>query len=206
MALDICGSIILISGPSGAGKSSLVSELEKKIENIYFSVSVTTRTKREDEIDGINYHFVTEKTFKEDIKNGMFLEWAEVHGNYYGTSLKHTVDALKLNKLVLFDIDVQGYKQVKKKLGKLITSVFITTPSQKDLKKRLIKRGTDSLEGIEKRVENAKKELSFAKEYDYFIINDDLDIAKEQLLDIALVTKIKTSSINIDKFIKRWML
>ncbi len=204
--MNIYGSIILISGPSGTGKSSLVSELEKEINNIYFSVSVTTRAKRKNEINGVDYYFVTKETFEEDIKKGAFLEWARVHDNYYGTSLKHTVDALKSNRLVLFDIDVQGYKQVKEKLGRLITSVFVTTPSQKDLKKRLVKRGTDSLKSIEKRVENAKEELSYAKEYDYFIINDDLNKAKKQLLCIATVAKIKTSSINTDNFIKKWML
>ncbi len=205
MRLDIFGSIVLLSGPSGAGKSSLVEEISKKIKNIYFSVSVTTRKKREHEVDGVDYHFVSKEQFEKDIKNGMFLEWAKVHDNYYGTSLKHTIDALKSGKIVIFDIDVQGFVQAKEKIGHLITSVFITTSTQYELKNRLLKRGTDSLEVIEKRVETAKKELSFAKEYDYFIVNDDFEKAKNSLLQIVNISKIKTSSINLNNFIKRWL-
>ncbi len=203
--MNVYGSIVLLSGPSGAGKSSLVAEIEKEIKDIFFSVSVTTRQKREGEKEGVDYHFVTKEQFEQDIKDGMFLEWAEVHGNYYGTSLKHTIDALKEGKIVIFDIDVQGFLQAKEKIGELITSVFITTPTLGDLKNRLIKRGTDSLDAIEKRVQNAKKELLLAKEYDYFIVNDDFQKAKDNLLQIVNVSKIKTSSINLDNFIKRWL-
>jgi len=203
--LNVYGSIVLLSGPSGAGKSSLVAEIEKEIKDIFFSVSVTTRQKREGEKEGVDYHFVTKEQFEQDIKDGMFLEWAEVHGNYYGTSLKHTIDALKEGKIVIFDIDVQGFLQAKEKIGELITSVFITTPTLGDLKNRLIKRGTDSLDAIEKRVQNAKKELLLAKEYDYFIVNDDFQKAKDNLLQIVNISKIKTSSINLDNFIKRWL-
>ena len=203
--MNVYGSIVLLSGPSGAGKSSLVAEIEKEIKDIFFSVSVTTRQKREGEKEGVDYHFVTKEQFEQDIKDGMFLEWAEVHGNYYGTSLKHTIDALKEGKIVIFDIDVQGFLQAKEKIGELITSVFITTPTLGDLKNRLIKRGTDSLDAIEKRVQNAKKELLLAKEYDYFIVNDDFQKAKDNLLQIVNISKIKTSSINLDNFIKRWL-
>ncbi len=203
--MNIYGTILILSGPSGAGKSSLINELNKKIDNLYFSVSVTTRKKRKEEIDGVDYHFVSKDEFKKDIEKGMFLEWALVHGHYYGTSLKYTIDALKKNKIVLFDIDVQGYFQAKEKFGNLITSVFITTPSIKVLKTRLLKRDTDSLSEIEKRVENAKKELQKAKEYDYFIVNDDFELAKKQLLSIAISSKVKTFSINIDNFIKKWV-
>jgi guanylate kinase len=193
-----------MSGPSGAGKSSLVNELEKEISDIYFSVSVTTRQKREGEKEGIDYHFVSIKEFEEDIKEGFFLEWAKVHGNYYGTSLKHTLKAIDEGKLVLFDIDVQGFLQAKEKLKDLITSVFITTPSQNELQRRLVKRATDSKEVIEKRVKNALYELEMAKEYDFFIINDDLDRAKKELLSIAIASRIKTSNFDLDNFIKEW--
>ncbi len=203
--MDVYGSIVLLSGPSGAGKSSLVAEIEKEIKNIFFSVSTTTRQKRDGEKDGVDYYFVTKEQFEKDIKENLFLEWAEVHGNYYGTSLKHTIDALKVGKIVIFDIDVQGFLQAKEKIGELITSVFVTTPSLTDLKSRLIQRGTDSLDVIEKRVQNAKKELLFAKKYDYFIVNDDFQKAKENLLQIVNVSKVKTSSINLDNFIKKWL-
>lgn len=198
------GSILLISGPSGAGKSSLVEELEKEIKDIYFSVSVTTRAKRVGEKEGIDYHFATKDEFEKDIKEGYFLEWAKVHGNYYGTSLKHTMQAINEGKLVVFDIDVQGFLQAREKIGKMITSVFITTPTARELKNRLLKRATDSKEAIEKRVKNAYDELKLAHEYDYFIVNDILENAKKELLNIAKAAKTKTSSINLDNFIKEW--
>jgi len=198
------GSILLISGPSGAGKSSLVNEIEKEIDNIYFSVSVTTRQKREGEKEGIDYHFVSKKEFEKDIKDGFFLEWANVHGNYYGTSLKHTLKAIEEGKLILFDIDVQGFLQARKKIGDLITSVFITTPSLEELRNRLLKRATDTKEAIQKRLANASSELELAKEYDFFIINDNLERAKKELLSVAVASKIKSSSFDLDNFIKEW--
>lgn len=198
------GSILLISGPSGAGKSSLVSELEKEINDIYFSVSVTTRKKREGEKEGVDYHFATVEEFEKDIKEGFFLEWAKVHGNYYGTSFKHTLKAIEEGKLVLFDIDVQGFLQARKKLQNLITSVFITTPSLKELQIRLLKRATDTKEVIEKRVKNAIEELEMAKEYDFFIINDELERAKKELLSIAIASRVKTPNFDLDNFIKEW--
>ncbi len=198
------GTILLISGPSGAGKSSMIKELEKEIKDIYFSVSVTTRAKRDGEKEGIDYHFVSKDEFEKDIKDGYFLEWAKVHDNYYGTSLKHTIQAIDEGKLVVFDIDVQGFLQARKKLDDLITSVFITTPSAKELKSRLLKRATDSKETIQKRVQNAYNELALAHEYDYFIVNDILKNAKKELLSIAMASRAKTSSINLDNFIKEW--
>ncbi len=198
------GTILLISGPSGAGKSSMIKELEKEIKDIYFSVSVTTRAKRDGEKEGIDYHFVSKDEFEKDIKDGYFLEWAKVHDNYYGTSLKHTIQAIDEGKLVVFDIDVQGFLQARKKLDDLITSVFITTPSAEELKSRLLKRATDSKETIQKRVQNAYNELALAHEYDYFIVNDILKNAKKELLSIAMASRAKTSSINLDNFIKEW--
>ncbi len=198
------GTILLISGPSGAGKSSMIKELEKEIKDIYFSVSVTTRAKRDGEKEGIDYHFVSKDEFEKDIKDGYFLEWAKVHDNYYGTSLKHTIQAIDEGKLVVFDIDVQGFLQARKKLDDLITSVFITTPSAKELKSRLLKRATDSKETIQKRIQNAYNELALAHEYDYFIVNDILKNAKKELLSIAMASRAKTSSINLDNFIKEW--
>ncbi len=198
------GAILLISGPSGAGKSSLVNELKKELDDIYFSVSVTTRKKREGEIEGVNYHFVTKEEFEKDINDGIFLEWAKVHGNYYGTSLKHTLKAIEEGKLVVFDIDVQGFLQAEKRIGRLITSVFITTPTQAELKRRLLERGTDKPEDIEKRLSNALEELKLAYEYDFFIVNDDFEKAKKELLSIAIASRVKSSTYNLEKFITKW--
>ena len=198
------GAILVVSGPSGAGKSSLIEGLLKEIKDVYFSVSTTTRLKREGEEEGVDYYFISKEQFEKDIEEGEFLEWALVHGNYYGTSLKPVKKALHEGKLVIFDIDVQGHKIVKNKFPNLITSVFITTPSKKVLKERLLKRKTDSEEIIEKRLKNAIKEMEEIKEYDFLIINDDFDDSLEKLIAVAKVSRIKTSLISLDAFIKKW--
>ncbi len=200
------GAILVVSGPSGAGKSSLIEEMLKTVEKVYFSVSTTTRKKREGEIEGVDYHFISKKQFEKEIKEGEFLEWALVHGNYYGTSLKPVKKALDEGKLVIFDIDVQGHKIVKEKFANLLTSVFITTPSKKILKERLLKRGTDSKEIIEKRLQNALKEMEEIKNYDFLIVNDDFQDSLEKLISISKVARIKTSLLNLDTFIKNWSI
>lgn len=151
------GAILVLSGPSGAGKSSLLNEVINDIGECYFSISTTTRPMRDGEINGVHYHFVDEDEFKKDIKEDLFLEYAFVHGNYYGTSIKPVKEALIAGKLVLFDIDVQGNAVVTNRLGDITTSVFITPPTLSELKKRLESRKTDSEEVIERRVDMAKK-------------------------------------------------
>ncbi len=196
-------ALVVISGPSGCGKSSLITEILKE-EDAYFSISTTTRKIRDGEKDGVDYFFVSKEEFEEDIKKGNFLEWAEVHGNYYGTSIKPVIDALEKDKLVIFDIDVQGHEIVKKKFPLLTTSVFITTPSQKELEKRLKKRATDSDETIKKRLKNAKEEIKRAKEYEFFIINDDFNKALNELKKIIDVAKLKKPLDFIDSFSSSW--
>ncbi len=186
------GAILILSGPSGCGKSTLLKEVYKNIDEYYFSISTTTRKPREGEKEGVDYFFTSKEDFQEDIKAGHFLEWAEVHGNYYGTSLKPIKKALEKGKLVIFDIDVQGHEIVRKKLGEKVTSVFITTPSLEELEERLTSRNTDSKEVIEKRLENAKYEIKYFQKYDYFLINDDLKEASKQLVSIANSTRIKS--------------
>ncbi|MCJ8326910.1 MAG: guanylate kinase [Campylobacterales bacterium] len=198
------GAVLLLSGPSGCGKSTLLKEVYKEISDYYFSISTTTRTPREGEIDGIDYFFVSKKEFLDDIKEGFFLEWAEVHGNYYGTSLKPIKKALSLGKLVIFDIDVQGHEIVRKKISKQVTSVFITTPSLEVLENRLRSRNTDENDVIAKRLKNAKTEIKYFQKYDYFIVNDDLQIASKQLISIANVCRIKAALLDNDKLIKDW--
>ena len=198
------GAVLLLSGPSGCGKSTLLKEVYKEISDYYFSISTTTRTPREGEIDGIDYFFVSKKEFLDDIKEGFFLEWAEVHGNYYGTSLKPIKKALSLGKLVIFDIDVQGHEIVRKKISKQVTSVYITTPSLEVLENRLIFRNTDENDVIAKRLKNAKTEIKYFQKYDYFIVNDDLQIASKQLISISNVCRIKAALLDNDKLIKDW--
>jgi len=196
--------ILVISGPSGSGKSSLMHKMMEEIGDTYFSVSTTTREKREGEVDGRDYFFVSRDEFEKDIEEGYFLEWAKVHDNYYGTSIKQIEKKLQEGKTVVLDIDVQGYKIAKEKLGDVITSVFITTPNQKTLRERLVKRGTDSKEIIEKRVKNALAEMREINLYDFFIINDDFETALDSLVSIVKASKSKTSSFDLQNFVKSW--
>jgi guanylate kinase len=200
------GAILLLSGPSGCGKSSLLKKLYEEIDNYYFSISTTTRDPRVGETNGVDYFFVTKKEFEEDIQSGNFLEWAEVHSNYYGTSLKPIYKALDEGKLVIFDIDVQGFEQVIQKLRDITTTVFITTPTLKELENRLTSRGTDSSEVIEKRIKNAQDEIKYTQQYDYLIINDDLDEAANKLIAVAKSALIKAKMFDNDTLVKAWNL
>ena len=199
------GAILIISGPSGCGKSTLLKEVYKDIDDYYFSISTTTRTPRIGEVNGVDYFFVTKEEFEKDINNGDFLEYAKVHDNYYGTSLKPIYRALNESKLVIFDIDVQGHEIVRNKLSSITTSVFITTPSLEVLESRLNSRNTDSIEIIEKRIKNAKGEVEYFQDYDYLIINDDLQTAAKQLVCIANITRIKSKLFEKNSVVLNWL-
>jgi guanylate kinase len=199
------GAILILSGPSGCGKSTLLKEVYKEITDYYFSISTTTRNPRVGEENGIDYFFTTKEEFEKDIENGDFLEYAKVHDNYYGTSLKPIKNALKEGKLVIFDIDVQGHEIVRNKLDSIVTSVFITTPSLNVLQDRLNSRNTDSSEIIEKRIQNAKGEVEYFQNYDYLIINDNLEVAAKKLVCIANITRIKSKLFDKNKIISTWL-
>jgi guanylate kinase len=198
------GAVLVLSGPSGAGKSSLLNEIINDIGECYFSISTTTRPMREGEKEGVHYHFVSEEEFKKDIEADYFLEYAVVHGNYYGTSLKPVRDALHEGKLVLFDIDVQGNAAVNNRLGDITTSVFITPPTLSELKKRLQNRSTDSQDVIDARIKMAKREVQRISEYDYLIINDDLKKAAQKLKLIAITAREKIPNEEINEFVQNW--
>lgn len=198
------GAILVLSGPSGAGKSSLIKKIEDEIGAYYFSISTTTRPMREGEVEGVHYHFVTKEQFKKDIEEEHFLEYARVHGNYYGTSLKPVKKALKEGRLVIFDIDVQGHDAVQKRLADITTSVFVTTPTLCELKNRLNARGTDAQEIIDGRIEMAKREVQRISEYDYLVVNDNLDVAAAVLVNIAKAARMKIPSMKISEFILNW--
>lgn len=202
---ELRGAVLIVSGPSGCGKSTLLKEVIKNIPNLYFSISTTTREPREAEKDGIDYFFVSKEKFEEDIKDANFLEYAKVHDNYYGTSLKPVIEALNAGKLVIFDIDVQGHKIIRKKLQNLITSVFITTPTKKILEQRLIARATDSEDSINKRVENARVEMEEFLDYDYLIVNENLNEAKKQILAIATAARVKSKLYSKDEIVNSWL-
>ena len=198
------GQILIISGPSGSGKSTLLNRLLKEENDLYFSISSTTRAPRQGETDGVNYYFTSEDEFKKGIDADEFLEWACVHGNYYGTSLKPVLKALEEGKIAIFDIDVQGFNIAKSKFAENITSVFITTASKNELKSRLQNRGTDSAETIEKRLINAVGEMEHILEYDYFLINDDLQNCYENLRGILRSMRLKTSNLDAKEIINKW--
>lgn len=198
------GAILVLSGPSGAGKSSLLKRVIGEIGECYFSISTTTRHIRDGEIDGVHYHFVNEEEFKKDIEAELFLEYAYVHGNYYGTSIKPVKEALKAGKLVIFDIDVQGNATIINRLGDITTSVFISPPTLSELKKRLEIRSTDTKDVIERRIDMAKREIQRISEYDFLIINDDLEEAASVLKVIANAARVKIPANEINDFVRKW--
>ncbi len=200
------GAILVLSGPSGAGKSSLIGKIIDHIGATYFSISTTTRPMREGEIDGVHYHFVSPEEFKREIEAEMFLEYALVHGNYYGTSLGPVKKALKEGKLVIFDIDVQGHDAVQNRLADITTSVFITTPTLNELKSRLHNRRTDSEEIINKRLEMAIREVQRISEYDFLVVNDNLEDAANILISIAKAARMKIPTQQINEFVQMWAI
>ena len=201
---DHTGAILVLSGPSGAGKSTLLKEVIDDIGECYFSISTTTRPIRTGEVDGVDYHFVAKEEFQKDIEDDMFLEYANVHGNYYGTSIRPVRKALKRKKLVVFDIDVQGNAVVTKRLGDITTSVFISPPTLSELKRRLEGRETDAQEVIDGRLKMAKREIQRICEYDYLIINDDLKVAADTLRTIAKAARLKIPGLEINDFSQNW--
>ena len=142
--------------------------------------------------------------FEKDIKDGLFLEWARVHGNYYGTSLKPVLEALNNDKIVVFDIDVQGYFLAQKKYAQQITSVFLTTKNATQLENRLKNRASETQESIKERLKNASKEMEYIDKYDYIIINDDVNKAYDELRAIFISICLKSSNIKADEFVKIW--
>ena len=199
------GAILVLSGPSGAGKSTIISAASSEIGEYYFSISTTTRNPRMGEEDGRDYFFVTKESFEEDIKAGNFLEYAEVHGNYYGTSLKPVNEALESGKLVIFDIDIQGHRLVRAKMNDITTSAFITPPSLRELENRLRTRCTDAEEVILNRLKNARDEIEAVSEYDFTIINDRVDEAAEEFVIVAKAARLKYSKETEEKFIEQWL-
>ncbi|CCB80074.1 Guanylate kinase [Helicobacter bizzozeronii CIII-1] len=200
---DHAYQILVLAGPSGAGKSTLIKHLLQNLPNVYFSISTTTRPKREGEIEGQHYYFVSQESFLEGIQNGQFLEWARVYDDYYGTSLKPIQEALQAKQLVLFDIDVQGHRSIRK-IYPQATSIFITTKNAQVLQDRLEKRQTDSPAVIARRMESAFKELQEVDLFDYVLINDNFEEAKEMVLSVAKTLRYKQQMFPKDALYRAW--
>ncbi|MGC8864546.1 MAG: guanylate kinase [Bacteroidales bacterium] len=177
------GKVIIFSAPSGAGKTTLVKEVMRQIPGLGFSVSATSRKPRPGEVDGKDYYFITAEEFKSKVERGEFVEWQEVYpGTFYGTLHSEVRRLWDEGKHVIFDVDVVGGTNLKHIFGPKALAIFIQPPSLEVLRQRLIQRGTDTAEAIEKRLAKASYELGFAKEFDRVIINDRLDIAISEAL------------------------
>lgn len=178
------GTLFVISAPSGAGKTSLVSEMLRQDSALGVSISHTTRPMRDGEQDGVNYHFVSRETFEAMIARGDFLEHANVFGNYYGTSQTWVRDTLASGQDVILEIDWQGAEQVRRLIPDCV-GIFIVPPSAEILRERLVGRGTDAPEVVERRLAEAAEECRHAGEFDYLVVNDDFQMALADLLAIA---------------------
>jgi guanylate kinase len=187
------GLMLILSSPSGAGKSTLTRTLSQKETNLDLSISVTTRGKRPSEIDGVHYRFIDRDAFDLLRQRDELLEWAEVHGNGYGTPCKPVEEALKAGRDVLFDIDYQGTQQILEKAREDVVAIFILPPSMAELRSRLVRRAEDAPEVIARRLDNARDEIARWSVYDYVIVNDDLGAAYESVRSILAAERLKRS-------------
>lgn len=184
------GVLLVLSSPSGAGKTTL-SRLLLEDGHLGLSISVTTRDPRPSEVDGIHYHFISKKDFKQKRDNDELIEWAEVHGHYYGTLRKTVDEALAAGQDMLFDIDYQGARQLQKKMPDDVVSIFILPPSMKELKSRLNRRAEDSDDVIDLRLHNARGEIEHWTSYDYVIINENIEQSFSLIKAIHLAEAMK---------------
>lgn len=185
------GIMLVLSSPSGAGKTTISRNILEKVDNIELSVSVTTRERRGSEIDGVHYRFIAKRDFERMRDSDAFLEWAQVHGHFYATPRDPVEKALAAGRDMLFDIDWQGGRQVMQKARADAVSVFILPPSMAELRARLHRRAEDAPDVIEKRLANALVEIPHWKEYDYVVVNNDLDRAFHEVQSILVAERLR---------------
>ena len=188
------GNLIVISGPSGAGKGTIISALLKDYKDAWLSISMTSRTIRSNDIPDETYFFVSKEEFEERIKNNVFLEYATYNGNYYGTPRDKINEKLNEGKDVILEIEIQGALKVKELVPNAIF-IFILPPSMKELKRRLINRGTDSIDKILDRLKTAYKEINEVTKYNYVVINDEVDLAVDKVKSILLSERCRVDRI-----------
>ncbi|THF52432.1 guanylate kinase [Allorhizobium terrae] len=185
------GLMLVISSPSGAGKSTIARTLMDIDKQIGMSVSVTTRARRPSEIEGVHYHFISQREFERLRASDALLEWAEVHGNFYGTPREPVEVAMSEGRDMLFDIDWQGAQQLQEKMAADVVSIFILPPTMTELQSRLHRRAEDSEEVIQTRLNNSRAEIEHWREYDYVIVNDDLNAAFDAVQSIVKAERLR---------------
>ena len=191
------GFLLVISGPSGVGKGTVLHDLMNTQKNLVYSVSVTTRKQRPGEIEGVSYFFKSHEEFEKMIEEEKFLEYAKVHDNYYGTPKDFVEEKINEGKIVILEIDVQGALNVKKNIDNGVY-IFLAPPSLSELKNRIVNRGTETESDINLRMHNARKELSYIKDYDYLVVNDHLNSAINLVNEIINAEKHKVFREEID--------
>ena len=197
------GVMLVIASPSGAGKSSISRSLFQQDPNIRLSVSVTTRARRSDEVEGTHYYFVDVPSFNRMKADGELLEWAQVHDNFYGTPRARVEEQLAAGNDILFDVDYQGTLQLYEKSRNDMVTVFILPPTIRELRARLERRAQDSAGTIEKRLRNAKVEMQHYSEYDYIIINEDLEASTQKVRSILAAARLARPRLTqLDNFVK----
>jgi guanylate kinase len=183
--------MVILSSPSGAGKTTLTKKIQQKYQNFKISVSHTTRKPRQNEIDGVDYFFLDKKNFENKIKNNEFYEYAKIFDNYYGTSKKSVLDLIKNKNDILFDIDWQGTQQLIKFKELNLVKIFILPPNKKELEKRLVSRNQDQKNIVEKRLKSYREDIQHWNDYDYIVINDNLENCFRQIENIIITNKDK---------------
>jgi len=184
------GLLIVVSGPSGAGKGTLCKEILSRRDDIFVSISATTRSPRKGEVDGVNYFFTERSKFEKMIEEEAFIEYAEVYNNLYGTPKQYVLDKLNQGENILLEIDIQGALQVKKRYPEGIY-IFILPPSMQELRNRIIGRGSETPESLERRFSSAYGEIEFVNQYDYYIINDEVKKATDVMESIIIAERCK---------------
>lgn len=194
MLKEAKGLILVLSAPAGAGKTTLCKRLLQTSPTFISSVSFTTRSPRKQEIEGVDYYFVSREDFEKLIKKNAFVEWAEVHGHLYGTSKKFLEENIKAGKDVILEVDVKGGTKIKEKYPQAIL-IFILPPSWQELEKRLHKRATEDEKSIKERLSTAKQEIKYLPYYDYFLVNDDINTTTKRLLLIIEAERYKINRV-----------
>ena len=188
MAHDAQNIMVVLSSPSGVGKTTITKKIQQKYQSFKISVSHTTRTPRSNEVDGVDYHFISRLKFEELIKKERFYEYANIFDNYYGTS-KQSVDSTIKTNDIIFDIDWQGNQQLSKYKNLNLVKIFITTKNKEEVKRRLMKRNQDSKEEVKKRLKSFEEDIKHWDDYDYIVTNDDLENCFKQIENIILLHK-----------------